>query len=263
MASNEKQIIDRYTNSYREELRASRSRAGGLEFYYTEKILREYVTPRSSVIELGCGAGYYGLFLADKCASYHGVDITPANIAVFQQKIDERQLANVTASVGDATDLSRTANERYDVVLVFGPLYHLPAPEREVVFRESRRICKAGGLILCAYFNKIGAYVSACAARPEKYPNNAANDALLVHGVSDDTPEIHFFTMPEEIEVTARRHGLRVLKNVGVDFLSESGLLDKMTDEQFDSWLAIADYMHNSRSCAGFSPHAVLVCRRE
>jgi len=125
MASNETVIIDRYTNSYQEELRATRSRASGLEFHYTEKILREYVKPQSSVVEIGCGTGYYGLFLADKCASYHAVDVTPANIATLQKKIDEQHLTNVTASVGDATNLSSLKNSQYDVVLIFGPLYHL------------------------------------------------------------------------------------------------------------------------------------------
>ena len=80
MASNEKLIIDRYSDANREENRALRSRSDGVEFHYTKKYICQFVTSQSSVIEIGCGTGYYGMFLADKCKSYLGVDITPNNI---------------------------------------------------------------------------------------------------------------------------------------------------------------------------------------
>lgn len=84
MASNQEKIINQYFN-YNEDNRANESRAVGLEFHYTKKFLSEYIISESRVIELGCGTGYYGMFFADKCAYYTGVDLLPENIITFNE----------------------------------------------------------------------------------------------------------------------------------------------------------------------------------
>ena len=43
------------------------------------------------VLELGCGTGYYGMYFADMCAEYTGIDITPENIEIFNRKIKEKK----------------------------------------------------------------------------------------------------------------------------------------------------------------------------
>ena len=79
MSSNEKAIIEKYRDT-KEEYRATQSRYSELEFYYTKRHISEYITPGSSVIELGCGTGYYAMCFAEQCKEYTGVDITPENI---------------------------------------------------------------------------------------------------------------------------------------------------------------------------------------
>ena len=64
------------------------------------------------------------------------------------------------------------------------------------------------------------------------------------------------------MEEIAVEHGLTVLKNIGVDFLQNSGIINNMTDEQFEAWLELSDFMVNSPSCTGLSCHALLICRK-
>lgn len=262
MASNQDHIIELYGDGTYEDTRASRTRAGNMEFHYTKKCIEPYMTADSTVIEIGCATGYYGMHFADKCKRYHGVDIVPGNIEIFQKKIRDRNLENVKAETGDATDLRAIGDSQYDIVLVLGPMYHLPEAERELVMRESDRICRKGGIIVYAYINKTGAYVQACLDWKEIYPNGKGNEYVLRKGTDDQRPDVFYFTMPEEIAETAALFGLTVLRNVGVDFKFDMEYINNMTEDQFQAWMEISDMMCESESCTGLSSHALLVCRK-
>ncbi|MCL2674682.1 MAG: class I SAM-dependent methyltransferase, partial [Defluviitaleaceae bacterium] len=155
MASNRDKILS-YYEGYDEDARATSSRENGLEFYYTKKLLDEYITSESCVIELGCGTGYYSMYFADKCAQYTGVDLSPDNIAVFREKIVAEKKENIRAAVGDATALSEFQGNSFDVVLCLGPMYHLPQEERAKVFDECCRIARPGAILAFAYINGLG-----------------------------------------------------------------------------------------------------------
>ena len=82
------------------------------------------------------------MFLLDKCKTYKGIDITPEHIELFNEKVRKANIKNITAEIGDATNLRNVENDEYDIVLVLGPMYHLPKNERNLVFLEAKRVCK-------------------------------------------------------------------------------------------------------------------------
>lgn len=252
-----------YESIYNEDTRAFGTRAEQIEFIYTKKLIEQLVKPSSSVIELGCGTGYYGLYLANKCRIYHGIDLIPKHVELFKEKINKQSLTNVSASLGDATSLPEIADNSFDIVLVLGPMYHLPREDRLKAIRESRRICKVGGMILFAYVNKIGAYLRACLDDnlKIKYPNKKTNENVLTQGIDDDFPDTFFYTMPEEIERDAEENGLHIIQNAGVDFTFNASDINKMPNEKYQAWIEILDLMFKSKSCTGVSNHAVLVCQ--
>lgn len=67
MSSNEKAVTAHYRDTG-EKHRATESRYAELEFYYTKKHISHYIGPLSSVIELGCGTGYWLLCHVLFCA---------------------------------------------------------------------------------------------------------------------------------------------------------------------------------------------------
>jgi ubiquinone/menaquinone biosynthesis C-methylase UbiE len=261
MASNEQQIIDRYT-SRAEDGRADVSRAWGLEFHYTKKLTNDYIHPDSHVLELGCATGYYGLHYADKCAHYTGIDIVPEHIALFRKKIAENGLQNITTEVGDATALTLPDNS-FDVVLCLGPMYHLPPEEREKVFRESKRVCKPGGILAYAYISPIGAYMKGMMLAPTMYPSMQANEFVLRQRRDDRMPDLFFYAMPEDMRSEAEKHDLTVLRNAGINFTSSENMINSMSEEQFAAFMEISDEMVEHESCAGLSIHCLLVGRKD
>jgi SAM-dependent methyltransferase len=218
MASNKHLIIERYSNKS-EDGRATQSRADGLEFYFTKKVLEKYVNKQTTIIEIGCGTGYYGMFLTDKCRDYIGVDLSPENIEVFNEKIIINNIKNIKTMVGDVTNLENIGSDGYDIVMVLGPMYHLPPEDRELALLEAKRICKNNGIIIFAYINKLGAYLqSGILSFPEHYPNKTANVCVLKDRMDDTYPGIFFYTTPLEIEQIAEKYGLNKIKNIGVIF---------------------------------------------
>lgn len=264
MSSNEDLIKENY-KFCEEDNRATQSRYMGLEFSYTKKIIDEYINQNKTVIELGCATGYYAMHYASKCKEYVGIDISPENISVFNEKIKANKLVNVVAKIGDATNLCETESNSFDVVLCFGPMYHLLPEERELVFAECRRICKDGGIVAFAYINKLGSYVGACVDENlrEYYPSERANKFILETNEYDRLRDLFFYTMAEEIESDALRFGLQKVKNLGVDFYITLSIIDAMSDERFELMKPLLDQMSSYESCTGLSNHAVLICRKE
>lgn len=261
MAKNKERILAQY-NHGKEGNRSTRDRNTSLEFHYTKKHLEGFVKPDDKVLEVGCVAGYYGLYFADKCSAYHGVDIVPIHIELFESAIKERGYTNVTCELGDATNLDTISDSSYDVVLCLGPLYHLPQHERELVFSECKRVCKNGGILAFAYINKIGVYAGACIYDSNNYPSETANEFVLLKGIDDLRPDTFYFTTPEEIKCTAQKYELSVIKNLGTDFFIALGIVNSMTDERFEVMRPLYDQMTTHESCTGMSNHALMLCRK-
>ena len=262
MSSNENYVREWYQIK-EEDKRAFNSRAGGLEFHFTKRLLEKYITKESKIIEIGCGTGYYGMFLFDKCKEYVGVDLSPKNIEIFNEKIGKENIKNITTKVGDATNLTQINSNEYDIVLVFGPMYHLPPEERNLVFNEAKRISKTNGIIMFAYINKLGAYLQeGILSDPARYPSKISNECILVNEASDDTPGLFFFTTSSKIKENAELNGLKVIKNLGVNFFFNRDLINNMDDEKFESWLEFSEYLCNDESCTGLSSHSIIICKR-
>lgn len=260
MANNKNKILEQYSFG-KEDGRATCSRSSSLEFHYTKKHLNGLIKNTDKVLEVGCATGHYGIYYADKCREYLGIDIVPDHIHLFKQKIAESQLSNISCQIGDATNLEDVDSNSFDVVLCLGPMYHLPLKEREFVFAECTRVCKNGGILVFAYINKIGVYAGGCIL-DNRYPNELANNCVIENGTDDLRPDTFFFTTPEEINMIATKYGLSKIKNLGTDFFVTMNIVDAMSDEQFELMKPLYDQMTSHESCTGMSNHAVLICTK-
>ena len=241
MTSNEQTILEWYSEK-NEDLRATQSRADNLEFHFTKKAIDKYISSESNVIEIGCGTGFYGIYCADKCKKYTGVDLIPKNIEIFNEKVKSDNIQNIETMVGNITNLANIKDENFDIVLVLGPMYHLSPENRELAIIEAKRICKMGGIIFFAYINKLGAYLqSGILSFPEHYPNKIANECVLKNGMDDIHPGLFFYTTPLEMEEMAKRHGLNVIKNIGVNYVFNKKQINDMDEEKFNHWLEFSE----------------------
>lgn len=255
-------VLQKYADG-REPQRAELAGPYGLEFHYTKKLLSPYITPETTVVELGCGGGYYGLHYAAQCKSYLGIDLSPVNISAFQKCIEEAGLSNVSAQVGDATNLSGIHDCAFDVVLCLGPMYHLNREDRKSCMRECRRICKPGGMIALAFISQVGAMTKfGIAWGWDKVLTSEVDHFVLDLHTDDASTDIFFYAMPEEISSDAVGTGLEIVTMAGLDFLIFEDTIEQLTDAQRGVLFHALDTMHESPSCAGLANHTMLLCKK-
>ena len=138
--------ITDYYNNYNEDQR-TKSRHGSVEFLTNMKYIRQYVPQGAKILDVGAGTGVYSIALAMDGYDMHAIELVEHNIEVFHANLRECG-AEIPVEQGNALDLGRFADESFDAVLLFGPLYHLYTREDKLtVLREARRVLKRNGNI--------------------------------------------------------------------------------------------------------------------
>ena len=63
---------------------------------------------------------------------------------------------NIKAFLGNALDLSRFSDNSFDLIIMFGPMYHLHSKEEKIkALSEAKRILKDNGfMFICYYMNE-------------------------------------------------------------------------------------------------------------
>ncbi|OPJ61161.1 class I SAM-dependent methyltransferase [Clostridium oryzae] len=260
---NKEKVINAYASG-NEINRAKEAGQYGMEFINTKKILNKYISKDKRILEIGCGGGYYGMYFAESCQEYVGIDLSSVNINIFQKLIIENGYSNVKAEVGDATDLCNVADNSFDVVLCLGPMYHLNPEGRTKCMAECARICKPGGIIAIAFINKTGAIAKFAAAFGwENLLTPKIDENVLTKGIDDANPDIFFYSMPEEMIAEATKAGLTYERLAGLDFLLTDNVIEGFSEEQRKVWFHLADLIVSSKYCVGLTNHALLICRKK
>lgn len=104
------------------------------------------ITPGLKVLDLGCGDGTTALPEARLGAEVLGVDIASNLVAAGKRRAEAEGLANCKFEEGDASNLNRLVDDRFDLVVsIFGAMF---APRPFDVAKEMVRVTRPGGRIV-------------------------------------------------------------------------------------------------------------------
>ncbi len=125
--------IKNYYKHFDEKNRLRNDNSGKLEFLMTMRILEKNLPMLSagaasevSVLDLGGGAGVYSFPLAKKGYKVTLADLSETLLEQAKKQKEEDKVENLIAcDQVNATDLSCYKDNFFDIVLLFGPLYHL------------------------------------------------------------------------------------------------------------------------------------------
>jgi SAM-dependent methyltransferase len=108
--------------------------------------LLPYLTPASSVLDIGCGPGTITADLAARVAPgpVQAVDQFAGVLNVARGEVERRNLFNVSFATADVHKLD-FPDDAFDVVHAHQVLQHVAAPVRAL--REMRRVCRPGGIV--------------------------------------------------------------------------------------------------------------------
>ena len=118
--------VREYYKKFDEDNRLINDNSGKLEYEMTMKSLNKYLPKNGVILDLGGATGVYTFPLAQKGYQIYLADLSPDLIEKAKEKASKAGLNNIiSCDVVNAIDLSRYENEKFDAVLLFGPLYHL------------------------------------------------------------------------------------------------------------------------------------------
>lgn len=102
--------------------------------------LRQFITPESSVLDIGCGVGRIEKHLAPFCARLCAVDVSDEMIRRARRRT--AGIANVEFYRANSTDFSIFPTATFDLVFSFFVLQHLDHEDAFLTLREISRVLK-------------------------------------------------------------------------------------------------------------------------
>lgn len=211
---------------------------GRLEFVRTWEIIHRYLPPPPAVVvDIGGGTGAYALPLANEGYEVHLFDPMPNHVEEARRRSGEpaqEPLARAEIAEARAVPFDRAA----DVVLLFGPLYHLTSrDERVAALREAHRILRASGVLFAAAISYAASTMDGLAygvLQDERFEKMVAR-AVAEGQHRNDTGEAFWFTTaffhrPQELVEEIVAAGLHVETTVAVE-----GPAQMVTD--IETWL--------------------------
>ena len=138
--------IEKYYNKFNEDKRLL-SRHGIVEFTISMEYIHKYLKPNAKILDIGAGTGRYSIALANEGYDVTAVELVKKNLSVLKEKSN-----SVKAYQGNALNLSKFKDKSFDLIIMFGPMYHLFSQTDKVkALLEAKRVLKDDGVILVAY----------------------------------------------------------------------------------------------------------------
>lgn len=266
------EFFEHYASGY--EAQRLQSGSSQIELARTQELVMRYMPPPPAVIfDVGGGPGVYACWLAKQGYEVHLLDANPLHVALAQQASQAQSDAPlVSIEVGDARSLQRP-DARVDVVLLFGPLYHLTERvDRLMVLQEAHRVLRSGGLLLAA---SVSRFASALDGLRQGLFDDPAFTQIVERDLLDGqhrNPTNHpmyfttsFFHHPEELQAEVKEAGFlyeRTLPVEGPLWLSPYVVANFSDQKRREQFLALARRLEEEPSLLGVSAHLLVVARK-
>ncbi len=243
---------------------------GRLEFERSKDIIaRNLFPPPAKILDLGGGTGHYSFWLANHGYEVHLVDAMESHIDLAKRIVQFNSLASI--SVGDARS-TKFSDESLDIVLMFGPLYHLTDKrDRMKSLEEAKRVLKPGGRLMAAAISKFASLHDGYHSgfiEDEQFKNIVDHD--LIDG-QHRNPEYHqnYFTTtkfhePSEFRAEIEEAGFEDTKLFAVEGFAAHipDLAEHMKSEKMRTMFEYLRKTENEPSLMGSSPHIMAVSRK-
>ncbi len=109
--------------------------------------LLPYLKPPLTVLDVGCGNGRFGVFLADRLTRYVGIDSSGALLERARQSLSGVNAALIQRDI--LTQPPDASLGMFDLVALFGVLHHVPGTEsRLAILRSLADRVVPGGLLV-------------------------------------------------------------------------------------------------------------------
>ncbi len=236
------------------------SKAANIEFITTVKYIDEFLKPGMKILDLGAGTGRYSLYFAQKGYEVTAVELVEKHAQAIEQV--KTQEMNLNVIQGNAAEiLANFKDNSFDVVLCFGPLYHLEGEsERQHCVDEIKRVCKPDGNMYFAFINNDMVITTETMCYDLKYLEGETynHETFKVN----DFPFV-FYTVQGARELLHKSE-LYIIKEIASDGMSEllQYKINSMSDETYGQWVNYHFYTCEKPEFLGTSNHLLYIAKK-
>lgn len=252
---NESERVNRTYDIFNEDSRLNHSKAARVEFLTTVRYIEKYLKEGDKILDIGAGAGEYSLYFAKKGYEVSALELADANIAAFKKKLTPEDKIELVQ--GNALDLSCYADNSFDIVLLFGPLYHLENDaDKQKCIGEAMRVCRDGGKIFFAFISNDFVFLTEFGYDINYFSNGDYDKESFK--LNDFPFVFHTVDAARRLLTTG---GVRILHEVASDGASEllAERINKMSNEDYTQYLRYHFYICEKPEFLGMTNHLLFV----
>ncbi|MCD7826850.1 MAG: methyltransferase domain-containing protein [Clostridiaceae bacterium] len=253
--------LEKYYNKFNEEKRLTR-RHGNIEYVtsmqYIHRYLQQFLEPK--ILDVGAGTGRYSVALSEE-----GYDVTAVELVRYNLGILKAKKSRVKAYQGNALKLSRFADNTFDMVLLFGPLYHLYTfADKLQALSEAKRVAKPGGVVLAAYCMNEFSVIT------HGFKENCIKESLQAGKLTEDfqtisaEEDLYDYVRVDEINRLQESSGLKRLQIIAADGPANylRPVLNAMDEETYQLFLSYHLATCERYELLGASAHTVDILQK-
>ena len=244
---------------FNEDSRLNHSKAARIEFLTTVKYIEKYFKSGDKILDLGAGAGEYSIYFAQKGFNITAVELAENNIISFRKKITPD--LSIDLIHGNALDLSSFEDKSFDIVMLFGPLYHLSSEkDRLKCIHEAMRVCKDDGTLFFSFISNDMVILTEFS-----YNQNFFNDNEYDHNTFkvEDFPVV-FFTVDQSRHMLEST-GIDIIAAIASDGVSEmmEDKINALDDEGYTQYLKYHFYCCEKPEMLGRSNYLLYIGKKK
>lgn len=138
----QKEFYKGYVKEWEQEYKDQKKNGTTFTAVRMSQLLTKHNYLNLRVLDLGCGTGFFGLNMKDKCSKLVGVDLTSEMLAKAKKR-NYDQLINM-----NMFDYIASCDEEFDVVIASDIMMVCPNYQNEPIFAAARKVLKDKGLFL-------------------------------------------------------------------------------------------------------------------
>lgn len=260
-----KQYLIDFYNTYDEDSRLA-LKHGMVEFLTTMHYIDKYIKSGDCVLEIGAATGRYSHTLARQGYDVDAVELVEHNIEVFHKNTQSNE--NISITQGNAMDLSVFPDNKYDITLLLGPLYHLYNKEdKQQALHEAIRVTKPGGVVFAAYVISDGCLID------EGFHRGNINVSEYIEKGLIDPQTFAAKSEPKDLFELVRKENIDDLMSAfnvtRLHYVASDGLalymreaVDSMDDDTFALYLKYHLATCEREDLVGVTSHAIDIFRK-
>jgi 2-polyprenyl-3-methyl-5-hydroxy-6-metoxy-1,4-benzoquinol methylase len=239
-----------------------------IEFEINKRYIKKYLKSSDNVLDIGGGPGRYSFYMAQMGCNVTLLDLAQEHINFANEQAKEMNI-NLSTVCGDARYVDKIIKDKFDVILLMGPLYHLTNEQDRIKTVEATlNLLKPNGILFTHFISSYAAVWDFLVSKPEnilnenmaKYYDVFANNKSFS---GSSFTESHF-SRPQEVEPFMAQfplEKLHILSSQSFLALKEKELMEQ-PQEVFNAWVDLAEKVCEREEFLSLAHHFLYIGKK-